>query len=819
MIFELSKNKKNKERTEKRGQGKRGQITVFIIIAIIILFTVAFVIYIRSGITKVRPTVSQLEVTEDVKPIQTYVTDCLNIVSKDALVKLGNNGGYININNMHISPIPYQSDVLVFEPQKIPYWYYLKTDCDNPSNPLGCIQTNRPPACKSGVQCAIDSNGPNSMEEQLNTYIAQNINNCINNFDAFKDRYDIKTGNVADINVESTLTDSSVAFKMNYPLDITVKGTSKNEKIPYFYTEQQVKLKEMYNFATDIYTAEAKYNFLETSTMNLIAAYSGVDQNLLPPTSGVELFVAGKKYWVRSDVANTLKNDVLPYMNFMQIVNSGNANTIYDNVRDPKYMQFSDGLYRSMAVKVSNTSYFDINANVIYPYSDIYLNIGNSEIIKPQSLDSGGNPLLQMVGFFLNNYNFKYDISYPVIVRLEDPSAFNGEGYTFDFAMEANIRQNTAVKGNITVINANSLNTLDTNSELQRVNRTIHIETYDKHTNKPVDGVVVYYRCGSQYLVGDTALTVDKKKAVLESTFPYCPVGGQIIYEKGGYMGGGLDYNNDEINTAISNSPVAFKMGIWPLQEKNIQVYKRTPSNVESIVKRGAGAITLYGSAVTDISNNESVMISLSRHKENSLVSDVPVVGFLVYKNQSSNSRTDVISIDDQKSQIMKLFNDGKIDGATKDQMFSDLEDLQNSIMQNNKTIPGSALADANTENSDYKLDFVPGTYSSDLFMIYNNNIHIPAETRSICPLPRVLGVCITGEKTIDLPEQDFDSWINGGSNIDFTLSENDVYSNSTLVLYVLEMPIPTNWDMMQNYQAPQQYQQGKTFLLKPKLQ
>ena len=69
------------------------------------------------------------------------------------------------------------------------------------------------------------------------------------------------------------------------------------------------------------------------------------------------------------------------------------------------------------------------------------------------------------------------------------------------------------------------------------------------------------------------------------------------------------------------------------------------------------------------------------------------------------------------------------------------------------------------------------------------------------------------------MPEQNFDSWIDGGAQIGFTLNENDVYSDKNILnLYVLEMPLPTNWDMLENYQTPDVYQQGKTFLVKPVL-
>jgi hypothetical protein len=790
----------------KNKRNKKAQLTIFIILAIILLFSFALYFYLKAGATHVKPPVEQPEVAQEVKPIQLFVLDCVREVGKDALIKMGNNGGYIELKNLKISPVPYDSDVLVFDPQKLPYWYYLKDDCNNPQSPLGCLQTKRPPMCNSGSPCVVDATGANSIEEQLNDYVDAHLNDCLQDFKDFKQQFDIQSGK---INVETTVREDGVSFKANYPLDITVRSSNKKVTIPFFYAEHNIKLKDIYNLASDVFDAESKYQFLETSTLNIIAAYSGLSPDLLPPTSGVELFTAGKKYWTRSDVKTKLMNDILPYLNFLQIVNAGNAQSISETGTSEKYLRFSDGFYKSMAIKVSNQSYFDLDANIVYPYSDIYFRIGDSEIIKPDSFDAGGNPFMKMIGFFMNNYNFKYDLTYPVIVRIRDPEAFDGEGYTFSFAMEANIRKNIPVNGSIIIVNTGGLREIDLESQNQQVNRTITIETNDKHTGEALAGVFIYYRCGNQYTMGETALESvnGEDHAILERQFPYCPVGGEIIYEKPGYMGSGIDFNNNE-----GNDPKSFSFELWPLREKNITVYKRTPANIDLVRRTGAGAIALYSTAITPISNNESVMISLMRKKNDSRESDVPVVGFMIYKSQNTSNITNPsLNVEEQRKQVLQLYADHKINATDRDSMLHDLESV--------KDIPAEQT-DVETQTEQYTFEVVPGTYALDAFMVYNGNVHIPAETRTICPGPEILGICVAGEKTIDLPEQSFDSWINGGAKVDFTLSENNVYSDkSNLIFYVLESPIPTTWSELEKYQVPEQYQQGKTFMLKPRLE
>ena len=47
-----------------------------------------------------------------------------------------------------------------------------------------------------------------------------------------------------------------------------------------------------------------------------------------------------------------------------------------------------------------------------------------------------------MSPFQTNTYEFYYDLSVPFLVQIHDKNAFNGEGYTLNFAIEANIRDN-----------------------------------------------------------------------------------------------------------------------------------------------------------------------------------------------------------------------------------------------------------------------------------------------------------------------------------------------------------------------------------------
>ena len=113
---------------------KKGQVTIFIIVGIIILFTFAGILYFTK--TTVKETVSAegehiiATVPQEFKPITDYTEGCLNQIGKRGLQLLGQQGGYIypevagkfSVNN------PTNADGLDLEPLKVPYWYYNKAE-------------------------------------------------------------------------------------------------------------------------------------------------------------------------------------------------------------------------------------------------------------------------------------------------------------------------------------------------------------------------------------------------------------------------------------------------------------------------------------------------------------------------------------------------------------------------------------------------------------------------------------------------------------------------------------------------------------------
>lgn len=78
---------------------KKGQLTVFIIIGIVILLIVSLLIYVKNIETekKVEETKKIYEIPEEIKPIKVYMQSCAEDISKEALEYIGSQGGYYYI--------------------------------------------------------------------------------------------------------------------------------------------------------------------------------------------------------------------------------------------------------------------------------------------------------------------------------------------------------------------------------------------------------------------------------------------------------------------------------------------------------------------------------------------------------------------------------------------------------------------------------------------------------------------------------------------------------------------------------------------------
>lgn len=158
---------------------KRGQVTLFIIIAVIIIAGVAAYFIFRDSF-------SAENIPSEIDPIYTNIISCLEETNKEGVEDLSLHGGYYDVPEA-IS-IPYFAEDL-------PY-YYLNSKEYVPS---------------------IDK-----VEGELEDYISNYLGNCLN-FEGFEEQgYDINEG---DLLVSVNINEDGIKTKLDYPLTIS-KGDS-----------------------------------------------------------------------------------------------------------------------------------------------------------------------------------------------------------------------------------------------------------------------------------------------------------------------------------------------------------------------------------------------------------------------------------------------------------------------------------------------------------------------------------------------------------------------------------------------------------------
>jgi len=175
---------------------KGGQVSIFVIIAVLILAVIiAYIIVSQNNIA------TENKIDNEIEPIHSFVEECLQNSVEEALFYIGQTGGYVTV------PQPNLEEGVAF------YLYDGK---------------NYMPSRET-------------IQNEISSYVDFSLPFCINDFEMLSD-FDIEKEGFT-INV--TIEDKKVFLNLNYPLTIT-KGESAYH-IENFNTEIPVRLGAVYD--------------------------------------------------------------------------------------------------------------------------------------------------------------------------------------------------------------------------------------------------------------------------------------------------------------------------------------------------------------------------------------------------------------------------------------------------------------------------------------------------------------------------------------------------------------------------------------------
>lgn len=493
----------------------KGQVTIFIIIGLLILLLAAAAIYLRQSqntqqYTSVSaPTLSDVPI--EVLPVREFMHSCMQTLTEDAIRLAGEHGGYVRTTSLHPSqknPTDTNAVYLIDDTSPVAYWWNM----DSSNTCTNCTFRRGQPQL---------SGAKDSIEEQIATYVQEELPNCLQNFETLSHITVQPNGEIA---AQARIGTETVILSVAYPL--IAKANKNSYNINDFAITIPVNLPEIYNLATTLTTLEEKHAFLEKDVANILTAFSAKDPNALPPFSSVSVGLDAGTYWILGDVQTKVQQILSAYIPLLQVWGTQNYKYISTpkNIRDTRDPKLFDLTYNRQQLIPIEEQHPQVSATFSYldwkPY--FHLNC-NGAICGPQAFTNTFG-----FTFGIQQYAFAYDISIPVMVELRNPSAFAGRngGFAFRFMLETNLRDNKPIdlssgKGLQGKTGQGSKVSFPSRGSMlcdqaQRTSAPVNITVRDANTKKPINALISF-SCGIEKCLIDSTTN-----GSLNAKFPVC---------------------------------------------------------------------------------------------------------------------------------------------------------------------------------------------------------------------------------------------------------------------------------------------------------
>jgi hypothetical protein len=406
---------------------KKGQITLFIIIGLILLVSASIVIYLVTE-KAVKPVEEEIIVPEDVRPVYDFVQGCVDNAAREGIGLLGLQGGFIDLPGIiERTPTAY-IPIDTFDQFKAPLWYYEGED--------------RTPSISF-------------MEREISRHVNNRLRECTGGFEAFKDKFKItEQGNIS---AKAIIGDNEVIIRVSWPMSLA--SGERTTRIPDFVTRTPVRLKQMWELANATMAKENELAMFENLTIDLMAADS---ENI--PLDGFT-FECGVKRWRIPEVQDRLQKILYYNIPLTRIKNTDffpftASKGTYEILRKD-YARMTKELEQGRKMGEPKTpapddafayfhQYYDLGTRptdlkIGFEYQPAWgmqLNAQPSEgpVLKSNSGKGAGKYLRFLC---INQWHFAYDIIYYVKASIRDDTAFNGQGFVFQFAFPVLINQNS----------------------------------------------------------------------------------------------------------------------------------------------------------------------------------------------------------------------------------------------------------------------------------------------------------------------------------------------------------------------------------------
>ena len=362
---------------------KRGQLSIFVIIALVIAAGV--IIYLA-----VSGKIGGESVPAEFAPIYEYYASCIDEKAREAIDLASSQGGHIYLPaytpGSDYAPFSNHLNFLGFP---VPYWLYVSGN--------GLVKEQIP--------------SKKDIEGEIARYLESRLGDC--DFEQFYSKgFSIEFGNAE---ASASIQDDKVIVNLNQPVSSEKEGNSARK------TSQTVevpsKFGKLYQEARDLYDEQKKEAFLENYALDVLRLYAPVD--------GVEISCNGK-IWKSREVAEEIKSGLEGNIQSLKV--EGDYYTLSNDAR--KYFVIPSGKTFRESVRFL----YDKN----WP-SKIEIHGTDEELMIAEPV--GNQEGLGILGFCYSPYHFVYDLSFPVLVQIGEGQE------TFQFPVTVIVDKNTARQG------------------------------------------------------------------------------------------------------------------------------------------------------------------------------------------------------------------------------------------------------------------------------------------------------------------------------------------------------------------------------------
>ncbi len=339
---------------------KRAQVSIFVIVALIIVAGIMIYFIARGG-------VGIEKIPAEFQPVYDLYSECIAEETQEAIDLAGVQGGRIFVDDYvpgsDYAPTGNQLNFLGFG---VPYWYYITGN--------GLVDEQMPSRTE--------------MENEIAEFVQLRVNeNC--DFDKYySEGFWIDLG---EAEAEVSVSDEKVDVVVNAKIGVT-RGTESAVKSKHEVSVDS-KLGTFYDTAKDIYDEEKDSAFLEEYAVDVMRLYAPVD--------GVEISCSGK-IWKTREVVEDLKNGLEANMGRIKV--------------DGNYYSLGD---KDMEYYVVEEVGSDENVNFLYSKSwPSKVEIAGADDELMIATPIGAQQGLGTLGFCYAPYHFVYDLTFPIVVQI-----------------------------------------------------------------------------------------------------------------------------------------------------------------------------------------------------------------------------------------------------------------------------------------------------------------------------------------------------------------------------------------------------------------